>query len=407
MTEMRPLGSLIQLDEAKELVSEHVPPIEGVEEVDLEGALHRVLAEEVVSTLDIPPYDRAAMDGYAVRAEDTFTADRSSPVGLECVSVVHAGSVPQASVEEGKCIQIATGAMLPRRADAVVKVEETEREGDTVYLSKPVHPSAHVSKRGEDVSREQRVLSVHDLLVPSKVGVLAAIGRERVKVYKKPWVAVMPTGDEVAPVGTELREGQVYDINSHTLSSILRENGCLPNLYPVVRDDRESLSEVLTRAASQSNMIVLSGGSSAGERDVLVDVIEELGEVIFHGVQMKPGKPTIFGSIDDVPIFGMPGYPTSCLTNGYVFLVDAARQMARLPPRRDMTVEVPIAKKFYSQLGRHQFLTVAIREGEAVPVFKESGTITSIAYADGWIGIPYNVDLIEKGTPVTVHLFDR
>jgi len=401
---MKPLGSLISLEEAKSLVAENVLPVEGKEKIPIHEVLGRVLAEDVVSVIDIPPYNRAAMDGYAVLASDTFQATKFQPVKLECLEVVHAGQVPTREVEGGRCIQIATGAMMPGGADAVVTVEDTEREGETVMVYRPVYPGSNVSKKGGDVNQGKVILSAGDHMVPSKVGALAAVGRSHALVYRKPLVSIIPTGDEVAPVGSELKPGQIWDINSHTISSLVIENGCLPRLHEIVDDDMESLKAALN-SASDSDMVVLSGGSSAGDRDILVEVLAGLGKVYFHGVQIKPGKPTIFGRVEDKPVFGMPGYPTSCLTNGYVFLVDALRMLARLPPRREQVVRVPLAKKYSAQLGRHTFLTVVIKEGQALPVFKESGTITSIAHAHGWIEVPPNVDLIEKGSPVEVHLF--
>jgi molybdenum cofactor synthesis domain-containing protein len=402
---MRPLKSLISLEEAKERVRANISPMESIEDVDIDLAVNRVLAEEVVSSLDIPPYSRAAMDGYAVRAEDTFKAGKYSPVHLRCLDNVHAGEVPKIAVEEGTCIQIATGAMIPEGANAVMKVENTEREEGDVLMFTPVYPGAYVSKREKDVKEGSSVLSPGAYLAPSRVGVLAAIGRDRVNVYARPRIAIIPTGDEVAPVGGELRNGQVYDINSHTLQSMVRENGCEPVVHPIVMDEWDSLASKLKEAASTSDMIVLSGGSSAGERDVLEDVLKDMGELIFHGVQIKPGKPTIFAIIEGKPLFGMPGYPTSCLTNGYIFLVDAVRKLARLPEREFKVLELPLGKRLTSQLGRHMFLTVAVRDGEVFPVFKESGTITSMAYADGWIEIPTNVDLIDKGVMVRVTIF--
>jgi len=402
---MRPLHSLISLDQAKSLVRQGTPLIDRTESVGIECAVRRVLAQEVVSSIDIPPFDRAAMDGYAVRAEDTFRAGKFDPVELGCVGVIHAGQVPKGAVAAGQCMQIATGAMLPRMADAVVKVEDTEREGRTVRIYRPVYPSANVSKRGEDVTEGSTVLSAGDYLVPSKVGVLAALGIAEIDVFERPRVSIIPTGNEVAPVGGELKEGQVYDINSHTLSSIVQENGGLSVIRPIVEDTKEALETIVGEAAETSDMIVLSGGSSAGERDVLEEVVAGMGEVIFHGVQIKPGKPTLFGRVKGRPLFGMPGYPTACLTNGYVFLVDSLRRLARLPPRREIVLRVPLAKRYSAQLGRHQFLTVRIEGGKAVPVFKESGAITSIAYADGWVEIPPNVDMLERGTEVEVHFF--
>jgi len=402
---VKPLKSLISLEEAKRRVWENISPLENIEEVSILECLNRVLAEEVISSLDIPSYHRAAMDGYALRAEDTFKAGKFSPVSFECVDNVHAGEVPHSEVEPGKCIQIATGAMIPEGADAVMKVEYTERDGDQVQVFRPVYPSSDISKRGEDVKDGSTVFSPGAYLTPSKVGALAAIGRGSVSVYRRPRISIIPTGDEVAPVGGELRKGQVYDINSHTLQSIILENGCEPVIHPIAKDDRDSLRAAIGKAVRNSDMIVLSGGSSAGERDVLVDVIAEMGEVIFHGVQIKPGKPTIFGMLEGKPILGMPGYPTSCLTNAYIFLVDAVRKMARLPKREEKVVEAPLGKRYAAQLGRHMFLTVVIRDGEVFTVFKESGAITSMSYADGWIQIPPNVDLLDKGTIVSVHVF--
>lgn len=401
---MKPLASLIPLDEAKKLVEEYVQPIERKERIPLSDLLFRVLAEDIVSRIDVPPYDRSAMDGYAVRAADTFSAGKFEPVELRCIGVVHAGEVPSKKIGAGECMQIATGAMIPEGADAVVMVENTERFNDVVQIFRAVPPGSNISKKGEDIKAGTVVLRKGELLTPSKVGVIAALGISEATVYAKPKVLIVPTGNEVAEVGKPLNPGQVYDINSYTLSSILLENGCVPVAHSIVEDVAEELKSVLQRA-NDYDMVVLSGGSSAGERDVLEQVISELGRVIFHGVQIKPGKPTIFGLIGNTPVFGMPGYPTACLTNGYVFLLPAARKMARLPKRQEVIGTFPMAKKYAATLGRHQFLTVRVIDGQVYPAFKESGAITSIAHADGWIEIPPNVDIVEKGTNVEVHFF--
>ncbi len=400
---MRPLGKLLPLEAAKALVTETIPQIQRKSRVALAASSERVLASEVVSPMDVPPFPRSSMDGYAVVAEDTFSAGKFEPVALELEGEIHAGEKSELSVSKGKCVQIATGAMMPQGADAVVMVENTEAIQGRILIFKPVHPGANVSKRGEDIRKGSLILRSGDFLTSGKVGVMAALGMAEVEVFDRPLVAIIPTGDEVAEVGEVLREGQVYDINSHTLASVLSQNGCQPLLHPIVKDDRGSLRKVLE--ASHADMIVLSGGSSAGERDLLESVVQELGEVIFHGVQIKPGKPTLFGMINGRPLFGMPGYPTACLTNGYIFLRPAARGMARLPPAVELKIQAPLGRKHAGDMGRHQFLTVQLRNGEAFPAFKESGAITSIALADGWIEIPSNVDLIEKGTMVEVHLF--
>ncbi|MEM2944527.1 MAG: molybdopterin-binding protein [Methanomassiliicoccales archaeon] len=401
---MRPLASLIPLEEAKRLIEANVKPISKKETVSLSNAPFRVLAKDVFSNFDVPPYDRSAVDGYAVRAEDTFKAGKFEPVELRCIGAVHAGELPQRLVRSGECMQIATGAMIPEGADAVVMVENTERSNNTVQIFRSLPPGSNISRKGEDIKAGTVVLKEGELLTPSKVGVLAAIGMIEVEVYARPKVLVVPTGNEVAEVGKPLRPGQVYDINSHTLSSILMENGCIYVRHSIVEDTADALTRVLGRAG-EYDMIVLSGGSSAGDRDVLEGVISDLGRVIFHGVQIKPGKPTIFGVIGDTPVFGMPGYPTACLTNGYVFLAPAVRKMARLPKKQETIGIYPMAKKYAATLGRHQFLTVKVIDGYVYPAFKESGAITSMAHADGWVEVPPNVDILEKGTKVEVHFF--
>ena len=208
----------------------------------------------------------------------------------------------------------------------------------------------------------------------------------------------------VVEVGHQLRPGQVYDINSHTLASVVQANGGLPLRFGTVGDDAAELKATIT-AALENDLVIISGGSSVGERDLLIDVLQGWGQILFHGIQVKPGKPTIFAMVQDKPLLGMPGYPTSCLINAYLFVMPALRKMAHLPPRRGETVAAKLSRRVPGSVGRRQFLTVRIEGDEAVPAFKESGAITSISKADGYIEIPENIDLLEKGEPVTVTLF--
>ena len=242
------------------------------------------------------------------------------------------------------------------------------------------------------------------ILNPSKIGVLAAIGIDKVKVFEKPNVAVIPTGNEIAKIRTPLKKGQVYDINSYTLASIVRENGCIPIVHNIAVDTYEEIKKII-KESLKYDVIVLSGGSSVGERDVLVDVVKDMGEVLFHGVQIKPGKPVLCGKIDNKLIFGIPGYPTSCMTNAYLFLMPTLRKIAKIPEKKENIIKAKISKRVVSTLGRHQFLTVMVENNLARPVFKESGAITSMANANGYIEIPINVDLVEKGEVVEVKLF--
>ena len=401
---MKPFGALLSFEEAKRVVEANTKPVTRVETVSIDDASGRVLAEDIVATLSIPSFDRAAMDGYAVKAKDTFNSGQYNPKVLNLVGELHAGETPEERVNTGQCIQIATGAMMPRGADAVVMVEDTEVENEKVKVFKSAYPKANVGRKGEDIKEGASVLRQGSVMDAGKVGVLASQGINQVKVYERPEVAILPSGEEVVEVGQRLRQGQVYDINTHTVASVVKANGGIPVRFGVVGDDAEELKSAITEAL-KSDLVVISGGSSVGERDLLVDVLQDWGEVLFHGIQVKPGKPTIFAMIQGKPLMGMPGYPTSCLINAYLFILPAIRKMAHLPPRTGETVEARLSRRVPGSVGRRQFLTVKVEGGEAVPVFKESGAITSIADADGYIEIAENIDLLEKGEPVTVTLF--
>ncbi len=401
---MKPFTALISLEDAMTQVMEVARPMERRETVPLDAALGRVLSEDVVSTINVPAFSRAAMDGYAVRAEDTFPAGKHAPVVLERVEVLYADSVPQVAVGAGQCSEVATGSMLPEGADAVVMVEDTDSEGDRIQVHRPVHPRQHVAEVGEDIEAGATVASAGEELNPSKLGALAAVGRAEATVYAKPTVAVLTTGDEVIPPGTPLEPGKVYDINATTLAAVIRGAGGEPVLMPQAPDERGALKRALSEAAAH-DLVVFSGGSSVGEKDLIMDVIEELGEVLFHGIAVKPGKPTVLGRVGDTPVLGMPGYPTSCLSNAYMILTPMLLRMARRAPAPARVVRLTLSKRILSAVGRTEFYTVRVEGDRAVPAFKESGAITSMADADGYIVIPANVDLVEKGESVEVVLF--
>jgi molybdenum cofactor synthesis domain-containing protein len=404
MATVRPIRETIPLEEARALLLDAAAPIERIERIAVRDAHGRVLAAAPVASVDVPPFDRAAMDGYAVIAEDTFGASQYDPKVLRVVETVFTGQVARERVTRGTCIQIATGAPLPDGAGAVVMVEETERRGDDVRVHTPVYPRQHVGRRGADIAAGQTLLSAGDVLTPSRVGALAAIGLTEIDVFAKPRVAIVSTGDEIVAPGRPLAPGQLYDINQFTLSSIISAHGAVPVPYPAVADDLPALNAVAA-ATGGDDVLVFSGGSSVGEHDLVTDVIAGLGEVIFHGIAVKPGKPTTFGRIGRRPVFGMPGYPTSCLSNGYMLLVPLLRRIARLPEYHPHTLQLPLARRIVSTTGRHQFYTVRIQDGAAVPAFKASGDITSMAHADGYIEIPAHTDIVEAGEVVAVKLF--
>ena len=248
------------------------------------------------------------------------------------------------------------------------------------------------------------VLREGEMLNSCRIGALAAIGLPEVEVFERPRVAILSTGNEIVDPGQPLQPGQIYDINRFTLGAIVSEHGGVPVTYPTPPDTLDALGHALERCLAE-DIVVFSGGSSVGERDLILDAIARRGEVLFHGIAVKPGKPTIFSIVDGKPVFGMPGYPASCLSNAYILLVPLLRAMAHLPPHRVKTMSAPLAQRIVSTTGRHQFYTVRIVDGAAVPAFKASGDITSMSQADGYIEIPAETDSVEQGEIVEVKLF--
>jgi molybdopterin molybdotransferase len=401
---MRPFGHVISLEDARAILDGAGTSMTRIERVTLDQAAGRVLAGDVVASSDVPPFSRAGMDGYAVRARDTAGARRESPRTLKQIATVYTGQVSTASVGDGECIEIATGAPMPNGADAVVMVEETTLNGEDVRVLSEVRPGHNVGRQGADIQAGQIVVCAGTLLNSSRVGALAAVGSASVEVYERPRVAILSTGNEIVEPGHPLKPGQIYDINRFTLSAVVAAAGGVPDPYPPAPDSLDALIATL-EACLEHDIVVFSGGSSVGERDLIRDAIEAKGKLLFHGIAVKPGKPTGLGIVDGKPVFAMPGYPASCLSNAHILLVPLLRRIARLPPERHRTIEAPLSRRITSTPGRHQFYTVRIENGFAVPAFKASGDITSMSRADGYIEIAPHVEAIDAETVVHVTLF--
>ncbi|MBI3089938.1 MAG: molybdopterin molybdotransferase MoeA [Candidatus Tectomicrobia bacterium] len=398
---MRPLKELISLGEARGIWEAAAKPLRRTETVSTLQALHRILAQPLEAQLDVPGFARSAMDGYALRSSDSLPAEKNRPLRLRCVERIYTGQVPQRPIRPGECAEIATGAILPEGADAVIMVEQTEAEGDEVLIYQALVPRANVIQRGADIAMGTVVLQEGAFINPSRLGVLCALGVQQVTVYDRPRVAIIPTGGEVVRPGEELQRGQVYDINSYTLASIVLEAGGEPFIHPIVEDHQEKIIAAM-ESCQETDLFVFSGGSSVGTRDLILDICTRLGEVLFPGIAVKPGKPTLLSTWGEKLILGMPGNPTSCLSNAYMILMPVIRRLGRLPEVHRQVAHYPLSRRQPSTLGRHEFLTVRIANGEAMPVFKSSGDITSMSLADGYIEIAANVDLIEKGERVAV-----
>jgi len=405
MSKMKPFNTLVSRQEALDIILKKVNQIKRKEKICIENARGRILAENITAEFNVPPFDRSAMDGYAVKAEDTFGASTFVSKKLKLIGFQHAGENWTGKIEKGECVQVATGSPVPDGSDSVVMVEYTKMEGQTVEILKPVYPKANISPEGEDLKKGDSVLSSGEILSPAKIGVLAALNIQQVSVLEKPKVGIYSTGSEIKPLGEALNPGQIYDVNSYTLASVISSMGCTPIRHNIVGDEREIIKAALEQA-SKYDLGVFSGGSSVGVRDLFADVIASMGKIYFHGVQVKPGKPTLFGEVNGSPIFGMPGYPTSCLSNSYIFLAPALKKIAGLPRLPPKQVNAKMSQRFVSSSGREQFLTVKIEKGMVIPVFKKSGDITSMANADGYIILPVNLDVIEEGEEVTVTLLN-
>jgi molybdenum cofactor synthesis domain-containing protein len=284
-------------------------------------------------------------------------------------------------------------------------VEETARAGDDLIdILAAAAPGQNIGRRGADISPGDVVVRRGDFLNPSRVGAAAAIGCVSLEVFARPRVAILSTGNEVVDPGTDLGIGQIYDVNRFTLGAVVRANGGIDEAHRPALDTLDAQLRALDACAG-ADVIVFSGGSSVGDRDLVVDLVSARGEMIFHGIAVKPGKPTAFAMVGDVPFFGMPGNPTSCLSNAYILLVPFLRATARLPLYAPKTIRVLLGKTIVSPAGRHQFYTVRLHDGMAFPAFKGSGDITSLSQADGYLEIPSDQSTIQEGAMVEVTLF--
>ena len=388
----------------------------GVEIASIGDLLGRVLAEDVRSDVDVPGFDRSNMDGFAVRAADTFGASEEEPVRLRLNrETIATGIAPEEEVLPGTATMIATGGMLPRGADAVSPVEHTdlEDEGRTLVVRQSRVPGAALSFAGTDMGRGETVLFAGTRLTSRETGLLAAIGRAQVSVQRRPRIAILSTGDEIVQPGEAMRPGLVYDSNGRILADAVRELGAEPLVMGAVRDDVPALREALRRALDEADMVLLSGGTSKGEGDLNSIVVGELEPgVVVHGVALKPGKPICLAASGDKPVVILPGFPTSAIFTFHEFVAPAIRSMCGMGAEARESVAAQLAVQTVSDKGRLEYLLVGLVAGAggelaAYPMGKGSGSVTSFSRADGFVRIGRNVELVEAATPVEVTLIGR
>jgi len=384
----------------------------GTETVPLAEARGRVLAERVDAELDVPGFDRAAVDGYAVRAEDTFGAEEADPAVLDAVGAVAAGERPGVTVADGTAAQVATGAVVPPGADAVVMVERTVSDGDAVRVRTAVAPGDGVMVAGADVAAGERALGPGTRLTPREIALLSALGVDAVPVRRRPRVGIVSTGDELVRPGGDLESdaGQIHDVNSYAIGTSVEEAGGEPAFYPHVGDEFDAVEGVLCEAAAECDLVLSSGSTSAGAADFIYRVIAERGDLLLHGVAVKPGKPMLVGQLDGTAYVGLPGYPVSATMIFREFVAPAIREAAGRPERDPGTVTGRMAATERYREGRLRFLPVGlVADGDGgtlvYPVDKGSGATTSLVDADGFVEMPAETEQLDAGDTVDVALF--
>ncbi|WP_254535585.1 molybdopterin molybdotransferase MoeA [Halomarina litorea] len=403
MTDVSDSGfkAVTRVAEARQRLLDAVTPHDRTARVPLEQATDRVLAERVAARRNVPHYARAAMDGYAVRAEDTFGASDRSP------TVLREGE----AMEPGTAVRVHTGSALPDGADAVVMVEYTDRIGGELEVFDAVAEGENVAPVGEDVDEGQTLYDPGHRLRPSDLGLLKSTGVTGVETYDRPTVGVIPTGEEL--VQADPTPGEVIETNGLTVSEYVRRWGGVPTYRDVVTDDEAALRAAIQRDLTK-DVVVTTGGSSVGERDLVPDVVEELGEVLVHGVALKPGHPCALGVVEDTPVVMLPGYPVACIVNAVQFLRPLLKHVGHLPAVPHPTRQARLARKVRSEPGVRTFVRVSVEESgdgapedgahpEATPTRAGgSGVLSSVALADGWVVVPEAREGIPEGETVPV-----
>jgi putative molybdopterin biosynthesis protein len=405
---------VVSAEEARQRFARHLDlsPLSG-ERVPLTSALGRVLAGDLAAPIDAPPFDRANVDGFALRAADTMGANDAAPIELALnPEVIACGHAPRVEVRPGTATAIATGGVIPRGADAVVMIEHTEliESSSAIELRRTAPPGQFISYAGSDIARGETLLRKGQRIGSREIGMLAACGLAGIDVVRRPTVAVLSTGDELVALGEPLRPGGVYDSNGAILAAAIAEAGGKPMRFGAFPDDASALENAVRRALAECDMVVLSGGTSKGAGDLSHRVVSQLGKpgILVHGVALKPGKPLCLAVTDGKPIAVLPGFPTSAIFTFHAFVAPVIRARAGLPPEAAAGIEARVPQRIASEMGRKEFVLVSLVAGEhgavAFPSTKGSGAVTSFSQADGFIEIDALASALDAGTSAHVTL---
>jgi molybdopterin molybdotransferase len=410
------LADLLNVDDALDHILETVQPLEA-EDVDLTGALGRVLAQDIQSDIQLPPFPNSSMDGYAVRAEDVSQASQDNPASLRVVLDIPAGKAPEGHVNTGEAGRIMTGAPMPDGANAIIPVEQTDSQwtaGDNTPLAaqvkiyKAVKAGDYVRPAGEDIQNGQIVLRAGTVLRPQDVGILAALGRSTIPVIRQPRVAIISTGDELVDVSQPLTPGKIRDVNAHTIASLITIYGGIPIRLPIAHDRLDDVRALFRQAIGQHpDMLISSAGVSVGTFDVVRTVLDELGKVNFWRVNIRPGKPLAFGQIQRVPFFGLPGNPVSAMVTFDIFVRPALLKMSCRPDAL-LTIKATTGEDIHSD-GRRSYLRVKLERQNGQLIARTTGTqssgaLMSMVLADGLLVVPEDVMFVAAGSELSVRV---
>jgi len=388
---MKEFKSLLPYNKALDLVKAHSKEFES-ETIEIEDSVDRVASEDVFSAFDSPTFDRSAMDGYAIQAKDTFTISEGSHITLKIIDSVTAGKVSEMKVSTGTAIEIMTGAMIPKGADSVVMQEFTERENDEVKIYKKVFPYLHVSRKGEDIRKGDLIIKKGTIIGPEHLSLLKSVGIEKIVVKKRPRISIIVTGDELVDKVTKLETGKIIDSNSIMLSSLTKKSMCKVVNQIRVADDQEEILKAIKTSKKDSDIILITGGSSFGKKDYLPKIIEN---IVFHGVTIKPGKPIGF-AIQENPIFIMSGYPVASFVQFYLFVIPYLENI--LKTKLLKSVDLSFSENYSSELGRVEFVRCILKDNEIFPIrLSGSGVISSISNSTGYALINENTEGVNKG----------
>ena len=384
-----------------------------IETIDITQSLGRIIAEDIIAQSPLPEFPRATMDGYAVYSASTFGASESNPALLSVVDTIEMGKTSKHPIQKGEAARISTGGMLPEGADCVVMIEHTEIiDNYTIEVYKSAAPLQHMMEPGEDIYKGQHLIKCGTKLKSSSIGLLSALGLYQIKVYKKPCIAIISTGDELVPIHENPPSGKIRDINSYSLSALIQELGAHPIMMGIIHDDFDSLYSTCLSALKKTDMVIISGGSSVGVRDLTIDVIQAIkgAQIFCHGVSIRPGKPTILAQINNQALWGLPGQVTSAMIVFRIIVQPFIEHISgvNLTDKRSYKMPATLTRNIASVQGRTDFVRVKLfyenNQLWADPIIGKSGFIQSIASADGLITIDMNVEGLNKGDDVWIDI---